>query len=51
MTYDYYPSKGLNLYKIFLYLLCYHRSLDLVTTPSLNHYHKPRQLTSTVEQA
>jgi hypothetical protein len=34
MTYDYYPSGGLNLSKN-LCLLYYHRSLDLVISPTL----------------
>ncbi len=31
-------------------LLCYQRSLDLTTTPTLNHYHKPWQLWSCQKQ-
>jgi hypothetical protein len=39
--YGYYPPRG-------IHLLCYYRSLDLMITHILNHYHKPRQLTLTI---
>jgi hypothetical protein len=30
--------------------MCYHRSLDLASTHTLNHYHKPRQLATIMRQ-